>query len=93
MKLKPLGDLIIVEPAEAETQIGSIILAASSQEEAKHGTVLAVGPGRQMNGWIEPMDLKVGDTVLFSMFAKETIKIQGRLLITMHQADVVGVLE
>lgn len=92
MNLKPLSDLIVVEPAEPETKIGSIILAASAQEEAKHGLVLAVGPGKQMEGWVEPMDIKVGDIVLYSKYAKEHFKWGGRELLTLHQADVIGVL-
>ena len=91
MTLKPLSDLIIVEPAAAEEKIGSIILAASSQEEAKFGKVIAAGPGKQMNGWIEPMDIRVGDIVYYSKFAKEHFKLNGKELLTMHQTDVIGV--
>lgn len=93
MKLNPLSDLIIVEPADPESvSAGGIILAPSSQEEAKHGKVLAVGPGRQYDGWQEPMDIRVGDTVLYSKFAKEQFKYRGKTLLTMHQADVIGIL-
>lgn len=94
MNLKPLSDLIIVEPADPEAvSAGGIILAPSSQEEAKHGKVIAVGPGKQMVGWIEPMDIKVGDTVLYSKYAKEQFKMHGKTLLTMHQADIIGVLD
>lgn len=94
MKLKPLSDLIVVEPAEPEAvTAGGIVLAPSSQEEAKHGKVLAVGPGRQYDGWREPMDIRPGQTVLYSKYAKEQFKYQGKTLLTLHQADVIGILE
>lgn len=94
MNIKPLSDLIIVRPDAAEEKIGSIILAASAREEAKQGTVLAVGPGKlHENGYLEPMDVKVGDRVAFSMYAKETFKHQGETLLTCHVTDIIGVVE
>lgn len=94
MKFKPLGDLLIVEPAAREAYIGTILLAESARVEAKHGKVIAVGPGKKNeNGWTEPMDVRVGDTVLYSEYAKEHFKHQGRELLTLHQADVIGILE
>lgn len=93
MELKPLSDLIVVEPAKPEeVSKGGIVLAPSSQEEAKHGKVLAVGPGRQYDGWVEPMEIRVGDTVLYSKYAKEQFRYKGKTLLTLHQADVIGVL-
>jgi len=95
LNLKPLSDLVIVRPdTPMEISAGGIILAPSSQEEAKQGTVLAVGPGkRHENGYVEPMTLKAGDRVAFSSYAKEFFKHQGEQLITLHEADVIGVLD
>ena len=94
MNIRPLSDLIIVRPDPAEEKIGSIVLAASAQEEAKHGEVIAVGPGKLWeSGYLEPMDVKVGDRVAFSMYAKETFKHEGESLITMHQTDIIGVID
>ena len=92
--IRPLSDLIIVRPDSPEERIGSIILAVSAQEEAKHGIVLAVGPGKlHENGYLEPMDVKVGDKHAFSMYAKQVFKHIVEELITMHQTDIIGVLE
>jgi chaperonin GroES len=95
MSLNPLRDLVIVRPDNPESiSAGGIILAPSSQEDAKQGTVIAVGPGKlHDNGYLEPMTLKAGDRVAFSSYAKEAFKHKGESLITMHEADVIGVLE
>lgn len=93
MSLKPLGDLIVVEPAPNEEKIGSFYLSEGAQEEAKHGKIIAAGPGKQHEHWFEPQELKVGMTVLYSEFAKEKIKFQGREFYVMHPADIVGVME
>jgi chaperonin GroES len=95
MNIKPLSDLIIIRPDPSEEiSAGGIVLAPSAQEEAKHGTVLAIGPGKlHENGYLEPMDLKPGDRVAFSMYAKETFKHNGETLLTCHQTDIIGVIE
>lgn len=94
MNLKPLSDLIIVRPDQAVTKVGLIELAPSSQEEAKTGIVLATGPGRlRDNGKFEPMMVKPGQRVLYSEFAKEKFKLNGETLFTMHDDDVLGVVD
>lgn len=94
MNLKPLSDLIIVRPDAAVTHFGLIELAKSSQEEAKSGIVLATGPGRlRDNGKFEPMMVEVGQRVLYSEYAKEKFKHGGEILFTMHDDDVLGILE
>jgi chaperonin GroES len=92
MSFRPLSDLIIVEPKDRIDRIGVIELAPSAQEEATQGRVLAVGPGRERDGWREPMEIQVGDIVLFSIYAKEKFKFKGKNLITMRQADVIGIM-
>jgi chaperonin GroES len=89
--LKPLSDLIVIRPDKPEEiSEGGIILAPASQEEVKHGTVIAVGPGKlHESGWLEPMSLQKGDRVCFSQYAKETFKIDGESLLTMHESDVI----
>ncbi len=94
INLTPLSDLVIVEADPAVTKIGMIELAPSSQEEAKMGTILAAGPGRlRDNGKFEPMMVKVGQRVLFSEYAKEKFQFNGKTLYTMHDDDLIGVLE
>jgi chaperonin GroES len=69
-KIKPLGNRILIERSEAKTSKGGIILPDSAQEKPRQGTVVAVGPGKMDDkGKAHPMEVKVGDTVLFSSFA------------------------
>lgn len=94
MNINPLSDLIIVQPDEPESvSAGGIILAPSSQEEAKQGTAIAVGPGKLHDGWTEPMTVKVGDRIAYSKYAKEHFRHNGRELLILHEADVIGILE
>lgn len=93
MNLRPISDLIIVQPDEPITKIGSIELAVSSQEEAKQGTAIAVGPGKEREGWTEPMTVRVGTRVLYSKYAKEHFKLHGKEYLILHEADVIGILE
>lgn len=94
MNLKPLSDLIIVRPDAAVTHFGIIELAKSSQEEAKSGVVLATGPGKMRDtGKFEPMMVRVGQRVLYSEYAKEKFTLAGETLFTMHDDDVLGVLD
>lgn len=93
--LHPLQDVIIVRPDDPEQiSAGGIVLAPSSQEEALQGTVIAVGPGRLLeSGYRVPMDLRPGDRVAFSKYAKEHFTHEGVKLITMREADVIGVID
>jgi chaperonin GroES len=70
MKLKPLGNRILVQRSEAKTTKGGIILPDSAQEKPRQGKVVAVGPGKvDEKGRVHPMDVKVGDEVLFSSYS------------------------
>lgn len=93
MNMKPLSDLIIVQPDEPESKIGLIELAPSSQEEAKQGIAIAVGPGKEHDGWLEPMTVKVGTRILYSKYAKEHFKLSGKEYLILHEADVIGIIE
>lgn len=93
LNFKPLSDLIIVQPDEPVTKIGLIELAPSAQEEAKQGTAVAVGPGKEHKGWLEPMTVKVGTRVLYSKYAKETFKSDGREYLILHEADVISIID
>ena len=69
-KLKPFGNRILVQRCEAKTSKGGIILPDSAQEKPKQGKVVAVGPGKTDDkGRLHPMEVKVGDEVLFSSYA------------------------
>lgn len=95
--IKPLGNRILVQRAKAATTKGGILLPDSAQEKPKEGTVIAVGPGKTNDQEThEPMNVKVGDRVLFSSYAGTEVKgIEGKSdeeLLILSEDDVLGVL-
>ena len=95
LNVKPLGDRVLVEPAEEkEVKKGGIIIPDTAQEKPMQGKVVAVGPGaRDENGKLVPIDLKSGDTVLFGKWSGTEVKIDGQELLIMKESDIMGVLE
>jgi len=96
MKLRPLEDHIIVEAVEENSthSSGIIIPDTVSKEKPQKGKVLAVGPGKiNSEGGRMPMDIKVGDTVLFSKYGPTEVKIEGKELLVLSQTDVLAVIE
>jgi chaperonin GroES len=93
--LKPLGDRIIVEAVTAEEVTkGGIVLPDSAKEKPQEGNVVAVGPGRVMdNGKTAPMEVKVGDRVVYSKYGGSEIKINGSEFVVLRQDDVLGIVE
>lgn len=94
-KIKPLGNRILVERSKPQSSKGGILLPDTAQEKPKEGTVVAAGPGkRNEQGAIEPMNIKIGDRVLFSSYSGTEIKQaeeEGKYLI-LSEDDVLGVL-
>jgi chaperonin GroES len=93
--LKPLGDRIIVEAVTAEEVTkGGIVLPDSAKEKPQEGNVVAVGPGKLMdNGKIAPMEVKIGDRVVYSKYGGSEIKINGSEFIVLRQDDVLGIVD
>lgn len=95
MKLQPLQDRIIVEAAaKEEMSVGGIILPDSAQEKPQRGTVLAVGPGKRLDsGQISPVDVKVGDVVLYGKYSGTEVTV-GDIDYTILRADeILAVVE
>lgn len=94
-KLKPLGDHVIVKPSKPEEVTKSgIILPSNSNEKPEQGEVIAVGPGKfDEDGERMPMDVKVGDRVVFKKYAPDEIKIDNEEVYVMSQDDIVAVIE
>ena len=94
LNIKPLGDRILVEPAEEkEVKKGGIIIPDTAKEKPQEGKVVAVGPGKVGDdGKREPVEVKAGDRILFSKYAGAEIKIDGVGHIFMRQEDILGVL-
>ena len=95
MKIRPLQDRVVVRRTEEEQKTaGGIVLPDSATEKPAQGEVLAVGPGRLLdNGDIRPVDLKVGDTVVFGKYASNTVKIDGEELLILNESEIYGVVE
>jgi chaperonin GroES len=97
MKLKPIGDRIIVERFEAEEKTaGGILLPDNAQNKPQKGKVLAVGPGKVLkDGKRRPLQVKEGDTVLFTSWAGDEFKDRKdpKTILVMHEEDVLAVLE
>ncbi len=95
MKLRPLGDRLVVEPIEQEERTaGGIILPETAKEKPQEGKVLAAGPGRRdEDGEYIPMDVKVGDRVLFAKYSGTEVKMDGKKLLILKESDVLAILE
>ncbi|MFO0389970.1 MAG: co-chaperone GroES [Alphaproteobacteria bacterium] len=95
MKIRPLGDRIVVERIEQDTKTaGGIIIPDNAKEKPKQGKVLAVGPGaKDESGKRIAMDVSVGDIVLFTQWAGNEMKIDGKEYLVMKESDVIGLLE
>lgn len=96
MNLKPLDDRIVVRPNEAETQTASgLVIPDTAKEKPQQGKVLAVGPGKrsETSGDIIPVDIKVGDTVLYSKYGGTEVAVNGEDLLVLNSRDVLAVVE
>ena len=95
MKFRPLHDRVVVKRVTAdERSAGGIIIPDTAQEKPSQGEVIAVGPGgRDETGKLIPMDIKVGDRVLFGKWSGTEVKIDGEELLIMKESDVMGVLD
>ena len=95
MALQPLQDRIVIEAAPKEEKTASgIILPDSAQEKPLRGTVLAVGPGKRLDsGQLAPVDVKVGDTVLYGKYSGTEVNVEGKDYIILRAEDVLAVLE
>lgn len=94
MNIRPLHDRIVVRRTEEEQKTaGGILLPGSAQEKPQQGTVLAVGNGQITENGVRPLEVQVGDKVLFGQYAGQTVKVDGEELLIMKESDVLGVLE
>jgi chaperonin GroES len=96
MNLKPLDDRIVVKPNEAETQTASgLVIPDTAKEKPQQGEVLAVGPGKraESTGEIIPLDIKVGDTVLYSKYGGTEITVGGDDVLVLNGRDVLAIVE
>ena len=95
MKFRPLHDRVVIERIDAEAKTaGGIIIPDTAQEKPQQGKVVAVGPGgRDESGKLIPIDVKVGDRILFGKWSGTEVKIDGEDLLIMKEDDIMGVVE
>lgn len=93
VKIKPLGDRLIVKPIERETMKGGIIIPDTAKEKPMEGEVLAAGPGKlDEKGNRLPMDVKAGDKVLYGKYSGTEVKLDDETLLIIHQDEILGIL-
>ncbi|MCD5404991.1 MAG: co-chaperone GroES [Desulfotomaculum sp.] len=93
--MKPLGDRLVVKqlPSEEVTKSG-IVLPDTAKEKPQQAEVIAVGPGRVLdNGQRQPMEVKVGDKILYSKYAGNEVKIDGEEYLILREIDVLAIIE
>ncbi len=95
MKFRPLHDRVVLTRIDAEEKTaGGIIIPDTAKEKPQEGRVVAVGPGgRDENGKLIAIDVKVGDRVLFGKWSGTEVKLDGEELLIMKESDILGVLE
>ena len=95
MKLRPMQDRIIVKRVEEETKTaGGIFIPETAKEKPQQGEVMAVGKGKVTEeGKVLPLDVKVGDRVLFGKYSGTEIKLEGEEFLIMREDDILGVVE
>lgn len=95
MKIRPLQDRVIVQRVEEEERTkGGIIIPDTAKEKPQEGKVVAVGKGKvNDDGKLMPLDVKVGDRILFGKYSGSEVKLEGEELLIMREDDILGVLE
>jgi chaperonin GroES len=95
MAFRPLGDRVLVRRVKEEEKTkGGIIIPDTAKEKPQEGEIVAVGPGaRDESGKVQPLDVKVGDRILFGKWSGTEVSISGEDLLIMKESDVLGVLE
>lgn len=95
MNLRPLHDRVIVKRLDQETKTASgIVIPDAAAEKPDQGTVLAVGNGKILeDGKVRPLDVKVGDTILFGKYSGQTVKVEGEELLVMREEDIMAIVQ
>ena len=93
MKFRPLHDRVLIEVLDSEEKTsGGIIIPDTAKEKPQEGEVIAVGPGaKSEDGKVSPMDVKVGDIVLFGKWSGTEVKIDGKEYSIMKESDIMGI--
>ncbi|MFA6622656.1 MAG: co-chaperone GroES [Fibrobacteraceae bacterium] len=94
MKMKPLADRVLIEPAEAETKTQSgLYIPDNAKEKPMQGKVIAAGPGKKNDkGEVVPMDVKVGDSVLYGKYSGTEVTMDGKSYLIVRESDIFAIL-
>ena len=95
MQIRPLHDRVIVKRLEEERKTASgIVIPDNAAEKPDQGEIMAVGKGRILeDGRVRPLDIKVGDRILFGKYSGQTVRVKGDELLVMREEDIMGVVE
>ncbi|MCL2049119.1 MAG: co-chaperone GroES [Defluviitaleaceae bacterium] len=94
MKLKPLGDRVVIKQLEAEEKSkGGVILPGNAQEKPQHAEVVSVGPGGTVDGKTVKMEVKPGDKVIYSKYAGTEVKLDDEEFIIVKQSDILAIVK
>ncbi|MDQ7048070.1 MAG: co-chaperone GroES [Enterobacterales bacterium] len=95
MSIRPLHDRVLVRRMEDETvSAGGILIPDNAKEKPSRGEILAVGNGKHLdNGDVRPLEVKVGDKVLFGKYSGNEVKVDGEELLVMREDDIVGIID
>ncbi len=94
MAIKPLGDRVLVEPKkEAEEKIGSLYVPDTAKEKPQEGKVVAVGQGRYEDGKLIPLEVKIGQNVLYGKYSGTEIKQGGNEYLIIRESDILAIVE
>jgi chaperonin GroES len=94
-KIRPLSDRVVVEPREIETKTAGGIVIPDSADKDKpiQGTVIAIGNGKFVDGKLQPLQVRVGEKVLFGKYAGTNVKLNDKEVLVMREEDIMGVVE
>lgn len=95
LKIRPLSDRIVVEPKETESKTagGIVIPDTADKDKPVEGKVIAIGTGKYIDGKLQPLQVKVGDVILFGKYAGTNIKLSEKEYLVMREEDVMGVID
>lgn len=96
MKLRPLGDRVVIKPTAKEevSKSGILLPDTASKERPEQGEIVAVGPGRMLdNGMVAPMSLKVGDKIVFKKYSPDEVKVDGEEYLIISESDAMAIVE
>lgn len=94
MKVKPLGDKVLVKPLEVEEATKSgIVLPDTAKEKPQRGKVIAVGSGKIKDGKLVPLEVKEGDVIIYEQYGPNEIKIEGEEYLIIKEEDILAIIE